>query len=375
METGTASRTARSVAARRLDYARVTAGYGDPAADETLSRDVAGGQAPRPGRMHEYLRARTAFFDQVVTESLDRGVNQVVVGGAGYDGRALRYAKPGVRWFEVDHPATQADKRARLARLGLEAAHVRFVPAGFTEDLVAGPLLAAGLDPAAATLFLFEGVAVYLTRPVTERVLAGFRTVAGDGSTLAISVAVGDPDEPARARFRERVPALGEQARTMLPADAAAGLLADAGWEIGGTSGRRQSVGLLRATAAAGGAEAAAVVLAAAVRSQPATADERSQPATTTVGGRPAPVSAREAAALPLSALLSQALVGWRARFGDDVIAAVRRSLEPLAAGDPPPLFAGLEPHPDNWRAKTRPLTVLPHFPMTLHRGGYPDGS
>jgi hypothetical protein len=65
----------------------------------------------------------------------------------------------------------------------------------------------------------------------------------------------------------------------------------------------------------------------------------------------------------------------WRARFGDNVITALRRSLERLAAGDPPPLFAGLEPYPDNWRARGRPLTVLPHFPMTLHRGGYPDGS
>lgn len=38
-------------------------------------------------------------------------------------------------------------------------------------------------------------------------------------------------------------------------------------------------------------------------------------------------------------------------------------------------LFAGLQPYPDGWRAATRPPTMLPHFPMVLHRGGYPDGS
>jgi hypothetical protein len=38
-------------------------------------------------------------------------------------------------------------------------------------------------------------------------------------------------------------------------------------------------------------------------------------------------------------------------------------------------LLAGLEPYPDNWRAKVRKPTELPHFPMVLHRGGYPDGS
>jgi len=65
----------------------------------------------------------------------------------------------------------------------------------------------------------------------------------------------------------------------------------------------------------------------------------------------------------------------WRARFGPARVAALRASLEPLAYGDPPPLFAGLEPYPDNWRAKVTPKSLLPHYPMILHRGGFPDGS
>jgi hypothetical protein len=69
-------------------------------------------------------------------------------------------------------------------------------------------------------------------------------------------------------------------------------------------------------------------------------------------------------------------------RFGPDAVAGLRAALEPLA-GDPDgqdrpghrPLLAGLEPYPDNWRAGTPPLRTLPHFPMVLHRGGFPDGS
>jgi O-methyltransferase involved in polyketide biosynthesis len=115
------SQTARGVAAHRLGYVRLEAPYGDPAADEALTRDVADGLVRGPDSpRHEYLRARTAFFDRVVVTSLDRRVGQVVVGAAGYDGRAFRYAKPGVRWFEVDHPATQAHKLARIASLGLD---------------------------------------------------------------------------------------------------------------------------------------------------------------------------------------------------------------------------------------------------------------
>jgi hypothetical protein len=39
------------------------------------------------------------------------------------------------------------------------------------------------------------------------------------------------------------------------------------------------------------------------------------------------------------------------------------------------PLFRGLEPYPDGWRAPVRKAGTLPHYPMVLHRGGFPDGS
>jgi len=54
--------------------------------------------------------------------------------------------------------------------------------------------------------------------------------------------------------------------------------------------------------------------------------------------------------------------------------------------GDEGPLSKGLVPHPDGWRARRPylaqttamvrdPAGSLPHQPMVLHRGGYPDGS
>jgi methyltransferase (TIGR00027 family) len=60
-----------------------------------------------------YLAARTLLFDRFVRDALDGGVRQVVVLGAGFDSRAWRLARPGVTFFEVDQPATQADKRTR----------------------------------------------------------------------------------------------------------------------------------------------------------------------------------------------------------------------------------------------------------------------
>jgi hypothetical protein len=68
----------------------------------------------------------------------------------------------------------------------------------------------------------------------------------------------------------------------------------------------------------------------------------------------------------------------WRSRYGAEKVDWLVESLEMLA-GDGTrsgsPLFAGLEPYPEGWRAKVRKPTTLPHFPMVLHRGGFPDGS
>ena len=68
----------------------------------------------------------------------------------------------------------------------------------------------------------------------------------------------------------------------------------------------------------------------------------------------------------------------WRKRFGEETLCSLRESLQRLV-GEPTaqlsPLFRGLEPYPDGWRAKVRKPDTLPHYPMVLHRGGFPDGS
>jgi methyltransferase (TIGR00027 family) len=314
MEDGGPSQTARHVAAHRLDFTRVPADYGDPAADQALAVDVAAGRQAPASRMHDYLAARTAFFDRAVTGALGRGVAQVVVGAAGYDGRAFRYAKPGVRWFEVDHPATQRDKLRRLGRLGIDASHVRFVEADFTRDPVAGRLRAAGLDPEAPSLFLLEGVAVYLEPAVLEDVLGQLRQVAAPGSSLAISVSLSRPrGDSARARFQATVAALGEPARSTFEAAEAEALLARTGWQLAAAPGddRQAAVGRDRL-------RVAGLLLASAGPAAPAGPQPRPrQPRPRQPRQRQPPPQGHDGD-LPLSALLSQALVAFTIEFDNE---------------------------------------------------------
>ncbi len=251
MREGEASVTAQRVAAHRLGFDRVPAAHGDPAADERLARDVAGGVdvTTSSASMVGYLAARTAFFDRVVVGAIERGVRQVVVAAAGYDGRALRYATPEVRWFELDHPDTQRDKVARLDRLHIDAGDITFVPADFSVDDAGRSLTAAGLDPDQLSLFLCEGVAIYLDRCVLDALMRSLRAVACTGSRLAISVSMATnatAEELRRTAFRNAVAAMGEPARTVLTPDEVDSLLVATGWRIAASqSERARPAGLL----------------------------------------------------------------------------------------------------------------------------------
>lgn len=235
MASGGPSQTARSVAAHRLTYRRAATAFGRPRDDEALSKDVADGIAVRQAGMHRYLRARTEFFDDVVVDAIAQGCRQLVVLGAGYDGRALRYAHPAVTYFEVDLPGTQADKRTRLERLGIDDTHVVYVTADFASDDLTARLEAAGLTTAPCTLLL-EGVLPYLETTVIESLLHSAAGPAGSDRTLAVSAGVvHDPYDQAAAdrigEFRDRVESMGEPVRSDLDEAAFAALLARTGWQ------------------------------------------------------------------------------------------------------------------------------------------------
>ena len=68
----------------------------------------------------------------------------------------------------------------------------------------------------------------------------------------------------------------------------------------------------------------------------------------------------------------------WQAQFGSSAVGELRESFESLVgdqAAQRSPLFRGLDPYPNGWRASLPRPEGLPHYPMLLHRGGFPDGS
>jgi methyltransferase (TIGR00027 family) len=207
-----------------------------PGGDPDAQRALCVGMTSAPvERWRDEVTERTRFFDGHLVAAISAGIRQVVVVGAGYDDRALRFRAPGVRFFEIDHPLTQADKVRRVRAMRTDNDGLVFVPADFGLDDIADLLAAHGHDDAEPSLFICEGVLVYLDQPTISALLRALRSRAGAGSTLAASLATHpegiDSGQVADMANAGRRTGVSEPWRTILPADEHLALLSGAGWQ------------------------------------------------------------------------------------------------------------------------------------------------
>jgi methyltransferase (TIGR00027 family) len=119
-----------------------------------------------------YMAVRTAFLDDAVKAATGDGIDQVVILGAGYDTRAARLANGRARFFEVDQPSTQTDKRARLASIDYPIDAATYVPCNFEREDFLERLAAWGFAADRPAIFVWEGVVYYLTEGAVRATLA-----------------------------------------------------------------------------------------------------------------------------------------------------------------------------------------------------------
>jgi methyltransferase (TIGR00027 family) len=139
-----------------------------------------------PG-LYWYEIARVKHMDAVLMDEIERGIEQLVVLGAGFDSRAYRFERElsGVRVFEVDHPVTAAMKRARLEDMyGARPAHVTYVEVDFEVEDWARRLLDAGYDHGQPSLFIWCGVSMYIPQEAVAGVLAFVGSSSSPGTSI-----------------------------------------------------------------------------------------------------------------------------------------------------------------------------------------------
>lgn len=143
---------------------------------------------------YPFIITRTRLFDQLLLQQIEAGVRQVVLLGAGYDTRPLRFASrlSGLSVFEVDFPGTQLYKRTRLRKTVAAGPHgITFIPVDLNRKSFDKVLLQHGFSPRLKTLFLWEGVSYYLPQSAVERVLE-FVSSCAVGSAVVFDYATRD---------------------------------------------------------------------------------------------------------------------------------------------------------------------------------------
>lgn len=141
-----------------------------------------------PGAMTSGI-ARTRLIDDLLLAAVRDGIRQVVILGAGFDYRAYRLPDlADCRVIEVDHPATQALKRKRPAKiLPAVPQHVTFTAADFTQQDLGDVLREAYFDSTRRAFVLWEGVTHYLGEVAVDKSLRAIAKVSAPGSRLVFT--------------------------------------------------------------------------------------------------------------------------------------------------------------------------------------------
>jgi methyltransferase (TIGR00027 family) len=178
-----------------------------PEAEAAMRADPSAHDDPMSRGLRAALVVRARVAEEEVARAVSQGVGQYVVLGAGLDTFAYRNPHPGLRAFEIDHPATQAWKRERLAAAGIAVPEeLTFAPVDFEHGgTLAGALAAAGFDRAAPTCFSWLGVTVYLTEAAVFDTLGW---IAGSAPGSSVTFDFREPLEqlnPVERAITERV--------------------------------------------------------------------------------------------------------------------------------------------------------------------------
>jgi methyltransferase (TIGR00027 family) len=176
----------------------------------------------------EHMALRTRLIDDAVSAAVEHGARQLVVLGAGLDSRAHRlHALHACDVFEVDFPSTQAFKREQARRLPQVARALHYVSCDFEHQALDQVLLARGFSMQLPSVWIWEGVTMYLSEASIASSLDTIARLSGAGSRLIATYLVPMPDanEALTKAAVSILGALSEPLRSFFEPDAMTALL------------------------------------------------------------------------------------------------------------------------------------------------------
>lgn len=138
-----------------------------------------------PKGIYEYVIARTKYVDTVLREEMEKGIDQIVILGAGFDSRAVRFDNINTKttFFELDSVHTQTAKIRRFRKKGISFPDTtKYIPIDFNADSISDVLLQNGFSPDRRSIFLMEGLVMYLKNDAVRELFETVSALSSDGS-------------------------------------------------------------------------------------------------------------------------------------------------------------------------------------------------
>lgn len=140
-----------------------------------------------PSGMYEYVISRTKYIDLEFKKALSEGIEQILIFAAGFDSRSIRFRdiSSKARIFELDVPVTQTAKINRYMEKGIEIpGNLVFIPIDFERQSISERLVESGFEKEKKSLFLLEGLTMYLQPESVDKTFRIIRDFASVGSRV-----------------------------------------------------------------------------------------------------------------------------------------------------------------------------------------------
>lgn len=153
-----------------------------------------------PKGYYEYLIARTKYIDELFIECMKKNFNQILIVGSRYDTRSIRYGNLNdnrTEIFELDYPNTEINKLKMYKKNNISVpSNLHFVSMNLEEisqknstkdhfkDSFKETLNKVGFKSAVKTLYILEGITMYLTPETVESLFKFIKTNAGNSSKV-----------------------------------------------------------------------------------------------------------------------------------------------------------------------------------------------
>ncbi len=139
-----------------------------------------------PMGIYEYVIARTKLIDEIFANAIAKDYHQILILGAGFDSRGIRLVDGNEKTsiFELDIHTTMTDKLKQYKKRNINPGEVIYVEIDFDNEKIEDKLKMAGFRDNEKTLYILEGITMYLTESTINEDFKFISESAGEGSEV-----------------------------------------------------------------------------------------------------------------------------------------------------------------------------------------------